>query len=105
MRKVTIRVVTYAILTGQKDISDGCINFHPAHDSILDFLVEKATPEEILAFELSEAERQRVIDLLDKQDEGTLMADEVAELEMCQQMDLLIMALKTKARKALRERK
>lgn len=79
------------------------VQFHPAHDSILDFLVEKASPQEILAFEISEAERERTLELLDKQDEGTLTADEAAELEAIRQMDLLIMALQTKARAALRK--
>jgi hypothetical protein len=76
--------------------------FHPAHDSMLDFLVEKATPQEILSFEISEAERQRTIELLDKQDDGTLTAEEEAELDAIQQMDLLYMALRAKALRALR---
>jgi hypothetical protein len=87
-------------------IKDGFIataRFHPAHDSILDFLVAKATPQEILAFELPEAERQRTIELLDKQDEGSLTSEEEAELDAIQQMDLLYIALRAKARRALRE--
>jgi len=77
--------------------------FHPAHDSMLDFLVEKATPQEILAFEISEAERLRTIVLLEKQDEGSLTPEEETELDSIQQMDLLYMALRAKALRALRK--
>jgi len=78
------------------------LQFHPAHDSILDFLVEKATPQEILAFKVSDAEQQRTIELLDKQDEGTLTPQEEAELEAIRKMDLLYIALRARALRALR---
>jgi hypothetical protein len=75
--------------------------FHPAHDSMLDFLVEKATPQEILAYEISEAERERALELLNKQEEGTLTPDEEIELDAIEQMELLYMTLRAKALKAL----
>jgi hypothetical protein len=37
--------------------------FHPAHTSMLDYLVEKATPQEILAYKISDAERERTLEL------------------------------------------
>jgi hypothetical protein len=81
------------------------LEFHPPHDAILNFLLEKATPEEILAYQVSEEEQQRTIDLLDKQDEGTLSADEAAELDFIRRMDLLLQALQAKALMALQNRK
>jgi hypothetical protein len=75
--------------------------FHPAHDAMLDFLVEKATPQEILAYEISEDERERALELLNKQEEGTLTPQEEAELDAIEQMELLYMALRAKALKAL----
>jgi hypothetical protein len=75
--------------------------FHPAHDSMLDFLVEKATPQEILAYEISDGERERALELLNKQEEGTLTPDEEAELDAIEQMELLYMTLRAKALKAL----
>lgn len=80
------------------------VPIHPAHDSMLDFLVEKATPEEILAFQLTDAERERTLELLDKQNEGTLTPEEEVELEAIRQMDLFYMALRAKALRALRTR-
>jgi hypothetical protein len=78
---------------------------HPFYDTLFGYLVEKATPEEILAFQHSEDQRSHITDLLDKQDEGTLTADEMAEMETLWEVELFIMALQTKARKALRKRK
>jgi hypothetical protein len=69
----------------------------PVYEYFLDFLVEKATPQEILAFEIPELERQRAIVLLEKQDDGTLTSEEVMELEQMQRTDRLISALKAKA--------
>jgi hypothetical protein len=78
------------------------VPLHPAHESMLNFLVEKTTPEEILAFQVSEAEQERTSELLDKQNEGTLTQEEAAELEAIRQMDLFYMALRAKALQALR---
>ena len=69
----------------------------PAYDYLLSFIVEKATPQEILAFEIPESERQRAIDLLDKQDASTLTPEEAEELAQMQAVDRLISLLKAKA--------
>ena len=67
------------------------------YDYFLSYLVEKATPQEILAFEIPAAERQRALDLLDKQDADTLTPAEAGELEQMQSVDRLVSALKAKA--------
>ncbi len=69
----------------------------PAYDYFLSFVVEKATPDEILAFELPSSTRQRALELLDKQDAGTLTPEEATELEQMQQVDRLMLALKARA--------
>ena len=69
----------------------------PAYDYLLSFVVDKATPEQILAFELPDDIRERAIELLDKQDEGTLTPAEAAELEQMQEVDQLVLALKARA--------
>lgn len=68
----------------------------PVHDYFLHFLVEKATPRETLAFTIPELERERAVDLLDKQDAGTLTPEEAVELVQMQRVDQLISALKAK---------
>ena len=67
------------------------------YDYFLSFLVEKATPREILAFEIPESERQRSMELLEKQDASTLTPAEVEEFGQMQQIDRLVSALKAKA--------
>jgi trans-aconitate methyltransferase len=78
------------------------VQFAPTHNHFLDYLVEKATPQEILAYEIPESARERTLELLDKQDDGTLGAEEAEELEQIRQLDLLLMALHVKALRALR---
>lgn len=69
----------------------------PAYDYFLDFVVEKATPQEILAFELPGEARQHAIDLLDKQDADALTPEESTELEQMRHVDRLLSALKARA--------
>jgi hypothetical protein len=68
-----------------------------AFDYFVSYIVEKATPQEILAFELPESERQRALALLEKQDDDTLTPEEAIELEQMQRIDRLISVLKAKA--------
>lgn len=77
------------------------ISLSPTYDRLTDYLVEKATPEEILAFKISEAEEQHAIELLDKQDSGTLTPTEDAELAQMREVDALVGLLKAKALAAL----
>jgi len=77
-------------------------NLSPVYNHFLDFVVEKATPQEVLAFELSEGEKQRAIELLDKQDEDALTPAEAAELEQMRMVERLLLALKARAMRATR---
>jgi hypothetical protein len=65
-----------------------------AYERFLDFIMERATPQIILDFQIPDSERQRVIALLDKQDDDTLTPEEVAELRQIQMVDRLLLALK-----------
>jgi hypothetical protein len=71
----------------------------PLFDELLDFLVEKATPQELLAFRPSEAAQQRADELTDKNKAGELSAAERAELEQMLEFDLFVTALKARAAK------
>jgi hypothetical protein len=77
-------------------------SFAVTHDHFLDYLIEKATPQEILAYEIPESAQTRTRELLDKQDDGTLTPEEAEELEQIRQMDLLLMALHARALRAVR---
>jgi hypothetical protein len=72
----------------------------PLFDELLDFLVEKATPQELLTFRPSEAAQQRADELTDKNKSGELSAPERAELEQMLEFDLFVTALKARTAKA-----
>jgi hypothetical protein len=69
----------------------------PIFEHFVDFLVEKASPREILAFQIPEANKQRAMHLLDKQDLGVLTSEEASELDQMQEIDRLISILKARA--------
>lgn len=76
----------------------------PVYDSLLDFLVSKATPEEILAFEPTPAELRHIEDLTDKNKSGQLTPAEAAELEKTIEVELLIASLRARAFVALKQK-
>lgn len=76
-------------------------NFSPVYDEFLNYLVEKATPNEILAFQVSDQAQERAIDLVERNNAGTLTSEEVVELEQMRQFDRLVSLLKSKALAAL----
>ena len=72
-----------------------------ALDDLLDYLVEKATPREILAFKPSEEADRRAQELMDRNNAGTLSAEERVELAQMLQAERLTKMLKAKALAAL----
>lgn len=73
----------------------------PSYERFLDRVVETMTPEEILAFRVSEAEQERAEELLNKNNEGDLTAEERAELEQMLEFEELMMLLKIRAESVL----
>ena len=69
----------------------------PAYAEVLDFLLTRPTPHDILAFKVSEAAQARLRLLLDKNREETLSAPEEAELNIYEQLEHLMILLKAKA--------
>ena len=69
----------------------------PSSDSLLDFLVKKATPQEILAFELTPQQLSRAEELNEKSKLGHLSEVEAYELEKMMEVELLIGALRARA--------
>ena len=69
-----------------------------AYAEVLDFLLNRPTPEAIAVFKVSPAAQGRIRALLDKNREATLDATETAELDLYEQLEHLMMLLKAKAR-------
>ena len=74
----------------------------PIYQEFLEYLAQIATPEQILAFELSEAMQDHIEDLLDKNSDNRLTPDERQELEQIQQFDRISYLLKARAAAALK---
>jgi predicted HTH domain antitoxin len=73
----------------------------PVYDDLLEYLVKKASPQEILAFQPSNAARARAIELIEKSSEGELSAEERAELAQMRQIDSFVSVLKARALEAM----
>jgi hypothetical protein len=74
------------------------------YDELLDYLAEKAAPEEILAFKASEKAQERAEYLLDKNNAGTLTPEEYVELQQMLYFDGRVSVLKARAALALKQR-
>lgn len=74
----------------------------PIFDELLDYLIEKATPQEVLSFRPSDNAQARATELLDKNNDGTITPGEVHELEQLRQYNAMLVKLKLKAELAIR---
>jgi hypothetical protein len=72
------------------------------YQEILDFLVSRPTPEQIVSFKISEASQNRLHILLQNNRELTLTNAETSELDLSEQLDTLMGFLKIRARAALK---
>lgn len=76
----------------------------PIYDKLLNFLVSKATPAEILSFELTAKEAKYLEALTEKNKSGHLTEVEAAELEQIMEIELLIASLRARAFAALKQK-
>ncbi len=70
-------------------------------EEVLTFLLSAPTPQQIIDFHASAAAQERVRYLLDANRQGTLSAEERAELDEAIQINHFIMLLKAKAHETL----
>lgn len=73
----------------------------PAYENFIDYLVAKASPQEILAYQASDEEQIRADELTAKNKAGILSTDEREELQQMLEGNDLVMLMKAKAFKAL----
>jgi hypothetical protein len=72
------------------------------YQEILDFLVSRPTPEQIVSFKISETSQNRLQILLQKNRELALTDAEISELDLSEQLDNIMGFLKIRARAALK---
>jgi hypothetical protein len=75
----------------------------PTYEEFIDHLIEKATPQEILAFKPSPEAQAHAHELLERNQEGTLTPEERSELEQMLRFEQMMTILKAKALAALRK--
>ena len=74
------------------------------YTSFVEYLLEKMTPEEILAYHASDKEQERAEELTEKNKDGTLTPEERAELQEMMNLEALVNLLKVRAMVALKTR-
>jgi hypothetical protein len=65
---------------------------------LIDFIVARSTPEDLLQFRPSEANQLRVVELLQGREDGTLSPEEISELDDFVQLEHLMVMAKARAR-------
>jgi hypothetical protein len=68
------------------------------YDDLIDLLAEVALPEKLLSYRLSQEKQQRLDDLLNKNRDGTLSAEESIELDVFEHVEHVVRLLKAKVR-------
>lgn len=74
------------------------INIPEVYLEVLDFLIKRPTPEEIVEFKVSPHAQMRLQVLLEKNRSGSLTPIEIAELDVYEQLEHLMILLKARAR-------
>ena len=70
----------------------------PAYREIVDFIAAGTTPQDLVAFRPSQAAKQRLEDLIQREKTTGLTADETAELNHYLQLEHLMRLAKARAR-------
>jgi hypothetical protein len=68
-----------------------------AYLEVLDFLMTRPTPQDIAVFKVSPTAQERLRSLLDRNQEGTLTDSEIAELDVYEQLEHLMILMKARA--------
>ncbi len=72
-------------------------NIPSVYQEVIDFLIQRPTPEDITNFKVSHQAQNRLEILLAKNSEKTLTSEETAELDIYENLEHLMMLLKIRA--------
>jgi hypothetical protein len=67
------------------------------YQEVLDFLIKRPTPEEIIAFKVSPQAQSRLEELLERNRSAILNSMELAELDVYEQLEHMMILLKARA--------
>ncbi|MGF1677055.1 MAG: hypothetical protein ACFCUV_25720 [Rivularia sp. (in: cyanobacteria)] len=81
----------------QSKLKTETTNIPAVYQEVLDFLIKRPTPEEIIAFKVSPLAQKRLEELLGKNRSATLTSMELAELDVYEQLEHMMILLKARA--------
>ncbi|MEG4804237.1 hypothetical protein QUB63_25515 [Microcoleus sp. ARI1-B5] len=88
--------------TIEPEVKTNTADIPAVYQEVLDFLIQTPTPQDIVSFKVSQNAQTRLQILLDKNRESTLTPMEIAELDVCEQLEHLMILLKARAYSAIR---
>ncbi|PAX45847.1 hypothetical protein [Brunnivagina elsteri] len=83
--------------TSQPIVQTRTTDIPAVYQEVLDFLIKRPTPEEIIAFKVSAQAQKRLSELLEKNRSATLSSMELAELDVYEQLEHMMILLKARA--------
>ena len=87
--------------TIEPEIPTDTADIPTVYQEVIDFLINSPTPQEIVDFKVSQQAQTRLRTLLDKNREATIDSMEIAELDVYQQLEHLMILLKARAYSAI----
>jgi DNA replicative helicase MCM subunit Mcm2 (Cdc46/Mcm family) len=69
-----------------------------AYDELIDFIISRGSPRDVIDFEASEPTKRRVWELIQREKESRLTAEESSELETFMQLEHIMRLAKARAR-------
>jgi hypothetical protein len=85
--------------TSEPIVKTGVIDIPAVYQEVINFLIKHPTPEEIIAFKVSPKAQAQLEFLLAKNRSATISSMELAELDVYEQLDHLMILLKARALK------
>ncbi|MGH1397456.1 MAG: hypothetical protein ACRAVC_25975 [Trichormus sp.] len=81
----------------QPKLNTQTVEIPEVYQEVLDFLIKRPTPEEIITFKVSARAQIRLQELLEKNRTGSLSQMELAQLDVYEQLEHLMILLKARA--------
>lgn len=94
--------VTKKPTTIEPEVKTNTADIPAVYREILDFFINTPTPQDIVSFKVSQTAQTRLQNLLAKNREATLTPMEIAELDVYEQLEHLMILLKARAYSAIR---
>ena len=85
--------------TSEPTVKTEIADIPAVYQEVIDFLIKRPTPEEIIAFKVSPQAQTRLEELLEKNRSAIISPMELAELDVYEQLEHLMILLKARALK------